>query len=131
MSPLDFPLLADENVPVVVSDALAASGHDLVTLFDLGLNGATDAEILERAARLGRVVLTLDSDFGLLAVRAGAEYVGIIYVRPGHRSAAFTLETLAAISASAVEVQPPFILVADRRQETVRIRLRDATAEAE
>jgi hypothetical protein len=110
VSPLDFPLLADENVPVAVSDALAASGHDLVTVFD---------------------VLTLDSDFGLLAVRSGAEYVGIIYVRPGHRSAAFTLETLAAISANAVEVQAPFILVADRRQETVRIRLRDATAEAE
>ncbi|MFN8387403.1 MAG: hypothetical protein U0V48_09600 [Anaerolineales bacterium] len=48
----------------------------------------------------------------------------IIYLRPGHIQADFTLKTLEAIRDNAPEVTPPFILVAERTGDTVKIRVR-------
>ena len=70
-----------------------------------------------------RVVLTHDSGFGGMAV-FGAKFIGIIYLRPGHIQADFTVKTLEAIRDNAPEVTPPFILVAERTGDTVKIRVR-------
>lgn len=67
--------------------------------------------------------MTHDSDFGGLALM-GAKFVGIIYLRPGHIQAKFTIQTLEAIRDNAPEVTPPFILVAERTGDTVQIRVR-------
>ena len=67
--------------------------------------------------------MTHDSDFGGMAL-LGAEFVGIIYIRPGHIRAEFTMKTLEAIRDHAPDVMPPFILVAERTGDTVRIRVR-------
>ena len=69
------------------------------------------------------MVLTHDSDFGGMAV-FGAKFIGIIYLRPGHIQADFTIKTLEAIRSKAPEVTPPFILVAERTGDTVKIRVR-------
>ena len=50
--------------------------------------------------------------------------IGIIYLRPGHIRAAFVLEILDAIRDRAPEVEPPFLLVAARRGDVIRIRTR-------
>jgi len=54
----------------------------------------------------------------------GAKFVGIIYIRPGHIHADFTIKTLEAIRNNAPDVTPPFILVAERVGGTVKIRVR-------
>jgi hypothetical protein len=59
-------------------------------------------------------------------MRVGTSFVGIIYLRPGHISAAFVLEIADALRASTVDVQPPFIAVAERQQTSVRVRVRTA-----
>jgi hypothetical protein len=46
---------------------------------------------------------------------AGASFVGIIYLRPGHISSAFVLGLIDALRASSVEVEPPFVAVAERQ----------------
>ena len=51
-------------------------------------------------------------------------FTGIIYLRPGHIHADFTIKTLEAIRDNAPEVAPPFILVAERAGDIVRIRVR-------
>ena len=84
----------------------------------------SDDEILQHALGAGRVVVTHDRDFGALALRAHAPCVGIIFLRPAHIVAAFTLDTLAAIDTLDLDLQAPFLLVADRRGEDVRIRVR-------
>lgn len=122
--PLDFPLLADENIRPDVVTALAGLGRDVRTVHDENLTGASDLEILRRARSLGRVVLTHDSDFGRLAVQGGEPILGIICLRPGHISPPVVLETLAAIDSLQHDVEPPFILVAARRGDDVRIRVR-------
>ena len=126
MTPLDFPLLTDENIAPAVVAGLRARGLDLRTAWDEQLIGRTDVDILERASAQGRVILTHDLAFGRSAMRVGTSFVGIIYLRPGHISAAFVLEIVDALRASTVDVQPPFIAVAERQQTTVRVRVRTA-----
>lgn len=55
-------LLADENFPLPVVEALGAHIHDVVTLADLGRAGqrVSDPEILALARAEQRVVLTLN-----------------------------------------------------------------------
>jgi predicted nuclease of predicted toxin-antitoxin system len=60
--------LADENFPGVAVAALEASGHDIVWM-RLATPGASDAEVLQTAARERRILLTFDKDFGELAAR--------------------------------------------------------------
>jgi hypothetical protein len=50
----------------------------------------------------------------------------IIYVRPGHISAGFVLAVIDALRTSSVEVEPPFVAVAERQESTVRVRVRTA-----
>ena len=126
MTPLDFPLLTDENIAPDVVAGLRARGFDLRSAWDEQLIGRPDVEILDRASAQGRVVLTHDLAFGRSAMRVGTSFVGVIYLRPGRISAAFVLEIVDALRASTVDVQPPFIAVAERQQTTVRVRVRTA-----
>ncbi len=123
MRALDFPLLADENVHPDVIVFLRGTGLDIESIAEQGKFGLPDTQVLQRANDVGRVVLTHDSDFGGLALM-GAKFVGIIYLRPGHIRADFTIKTLQVIQDNAPEVTPPFILVAERTGDTVKIRVR-------
>ncbi|GAB4457119.1 MAG: hypothetical protein OHK0041_22030 [Anaerolineales bacterium] len=123
MKALDFPLLADENVNPEVIEFLRKTGLDVESVSEQGKFGLSDTEVLRQATEAGRVVLTHDSDFGGMAV-FGAKFVGIVYLRPGHIRADFTIKTLEAIRDNAPEVKPPFILVAERTGDTVKIRVR-------
>lgn len=42
--------------------------HDVLTVHEAGLTGATDLTIVDRAARDGRTILTQDLDFGRIFV---------------------------------------------------------------
>jgi predicted nuclease of predicted toxin-antitoxin system len=123
MKALGFPLLADENVHPEVIDFLRKAGLDVVSVSEQGQYGLPDSQVLQQATEAGRVVLTHDSDFGGLALM-GAQFIGIIYVRPGHIRTEFTTKTIEAVRDNAPEVTPPFILVAERTGDTVKIRVR-------
>lgn len=125
MKPLAFPLLLDENINPALALELEARGVDVESVLGLGLAGRSDAEILALALREGRVVVTHDSDFGTLAVRAGAGLVGVIFLRPGTIRVEELELMLDAIDDHEVDVVPPFILVAERRGDRVRVRLRE------
>jgi predicted nuclease of predicted toxin-antitoxin system len=119
----DFPILADENVQPEVIEFLRKTGLDVDSIAEQGNFGLSDGEVLQQATEVERVVLTHDSDFGGLALM-GAKFVGIVYLRPGHIRADFTIKTLEAIRDNAPEVTPPFILVAERMGDIVKIRIR-------
>lgn len=61
-------LLANENIPSVVVIALRAVGHD-VAWVRVDAPGSSDADVLARAVRELRILLTFDKDFGALAMR--------------------------------------------------------------
>jgi predicted nuclease of predicted toxin-antitoxin system len=124
MNAFDFRLLVDENIAPELVLALRDLGTVVCTVHEWGLVGASDAAILDRATREHYVVLTHDSDFGLLAVRQQVPFVGIIYLRRGHANVAFSLESLATRRDAALDLEPPFLLVVERRNDRVLIRLR-------
>ena len=123
MKALDFPLLADENIHTIVIAFLREMELDIESISEQRQFGLSDTEVLSQATESGRVVLTHDSDFGGLAL-LGEKFIGIIYLRPGHILPDFTVKTLKAIQDHAPEVNPPFILVAERTGDTVKIRIR-------
>ncbi len=123
MKPLDYPLLADENIHPGVIAFLRQTGLDVASIAEQEQFGLPDANVLKQAADSGKVVLTHDRDFGGLAL-LGAKFVGVIYLRPGHIQADFTIKTLQSIRDNAPDVAPPFILVAERTGDTVKIRVR-------
>lgn len=130
MKPLGFPLLADENIHPEVTQALAAQGKQVRTVQAEGLTGHDDAEILRHAHKRGWVVLTHDADFGTLSIRLKEPYTGIIYLRPGHINPAVVLEVLEAVDSLPMSLEPPFLVVAERRKATIRLRTRSgATTE--
>ena len=73
---------------------------------------------------MGAEILLADASSGRPAAPAGRPFVGIIYVRPGHIAATFTLAILDALNGLGVDVSPPFVVVAERRDKAVRVRAR-------
>lgn len=124
MKVLDWPILADENIDRRLVLRLREAGLDIVTVVELGMAGASDAIVLDTARDAGRVVLTQDGDFGALAVHRGDPYVGILYLRPGDLRPETAVDMLAALGRGEISVEPPFIVVLQRRGDTTRIRIR-------
>lgn len=123
MKALGFPLLADENIHPDVIAFLRKEEFDVVSVSERGEFGVSDTQVLQEATEAGKVVLTHDRDFGGMAI-LGSPFIGIIYLRPGHIQAGFTIKTLEAIRDNAPDVTPPFILVADHTGDSVKIRVR-------
>jgi predicted nuclease of predicted toxin-antitoxin system len=62
--------LANENFPLDVVEALQAQGHD-TSWIRLDAPGSSDEQVLARANREKRILLTFDKDFGELAFQVG------------------------------------------------------------
>jgi predicted nuclease of predicted toxin-antitoxin system len=121
---LGFRLLCDENIAPPVVDSLRARGCDVRSVEQERLIGCADRDVLARATAQGRVVITHDLAFGKAAISAGEPFVGIVYLRPGHISADFVLTLVDALISSPIDVSPPFVVVAERRHSTLRVRVR-------
>jgi predicted nuclease of predicted toxin-antitoxin system len=75
-------VLADENFPKSIVEALRADGHDVLWA-RTDLAGKGDVALLDRAESEARVVLTLDKDFWQIAVqrRSPLENSGVVLFR--------------------------------------------------
>jgi hypothetical protein len=73
--------LADENFPGTAVRALQEAGHDIVSVADAA-PGSGDADVLRRAAREGRILLTFDKDFDEPARNAALPVIcGVMFWR--------------------------------------------------
>ena len=73
--------LANENFPLPSVRLLRDRGIDVVSV-QQDSSGVEDAEVLERAVREGRFILTFDRDYGELIYRLGMPSpVGVLYFR--------------------------------------------------
>ena len=73
--------LANENFPLRSVHVLRADQHDVLTILE-GLAGAADDEVLARAVREDRIILTFDRDYGELVFRRGLPTPpGVVYFR--------------------------------------------------
>jgi predicted nuclease of predicted toxin-antitoxin system len=75
--------LADESCDFAVVRALREALHDVTTVAELS-PAAQDNAVLHLARSEGRILLTEDKDFGLLAFAGGQQTAGVILIRfPG------------------------------------------------
>ena len=73
----------DEQVPGPLTDGLRRRGVDVLTAQGDGRGETDDEDLLDRAAELGRVLVTEDQDFLRIAdqrQRAATPCVGIVFI---------------------------------------------------
>jgi len=72
----------DEHVDLAAADGLQRRGVDVLTVQAARRRGLPDDEQLSFATRENRVLVTMDSDYLVLAAQ-GIRHTGIAYVQPG------------------------------------------------
>jgi predicted nuclease of predicted toxin-antitoxin system len=68
----------DENLPPSVAELLRSLGHDVMTVYDQGLQSCTDPDVLAACQGEGRIRLSLDLDFSNILVFPSERYAGLI-----------------------------------------------------
>lgn len=73
--------LLDECLPARMAGLLRAAGHDCMHVYDLGLGGQPDEEVMALADREERILLSADTDFGELLANAPVLAPSVILLR--------------------------------------------------
>jgi hypothetical protein len=77
----------DHHVPDAIVNGLGQRGVNCLTAFDDRHNRAQDADLLQRATDLGRILVSFDVDLAAICAerqRAGHEFSGLVYGRQLH-----------------------------------------------
>jgi predicted nuclease of predicted toxin-antitoxin system len=73
--------LVDNSLSPRMAQGLGFAGHDAVHVRDLGLAGAGDDRVLDRAIQEGRVLLAEDADFGTILAARDAPSPSVVTFR--------------------------------------------------
>lgn len=76
----------DENIGRRGLELLRAAGHDVMTVLDQGLGGATDERLFATCAGEGRALIPLDHDFGQVTRFPPERSAGVIVLEVGPRA---------------------------------------------
>lgn len=114
--------LADQDVYGVTIRFLSGFGHDVVTVAQLGLAQAEDAELLRVAHQQGRVFVTRDRDFGALVFVQGSG-PGVVYLRilPSTRDAVHAELARVLTLYSEQELQASFVVIEPARHRMRKV----------
>jgi predicted nuclease of predicted toxin-antitoxin system len=94
----------DVHVPRAIAFGLRLRGVDILTAQDDGAERLADEAVLQRAAALGRVLLTSDHDFLALAdqsARTGRPFPGIVFAHALRVSIGVAVKDVALIAGAA------------------------------
>lgn len=113
-------LLVDENIPYDAVTALRDKGHDVVWIREVA-RGSADKEVLARAEKEKRILITFDKDFGELAYHSYLPLsCGIILFRIPMRSSSIISKFIVRILESRSDWAGNFAVI-----EETRIRMRN------
>ena len=74
-------LILDEGLPLRAASLLRDAGIEAVHVLEIGMGGAPDQAVLDKARLDGAVVVTLDADFHQILAATGADRPSVIRVR--------------------------------------------------
>lgn len=82
---MSMALYMDVHVPQAVAEQLRRRGVDVLTAIEDGRADLTDEMLLDRAAELGRLIVTFDVRFKAMAEGwqgTGRRFIGLAYAHP-------------------------------------------------
>jgi predicted nuclease of predicted toxin-antitoxin system len=112
----------DENIPVSAGELLRSAGHDVDSVVDEGLAGATDSNVLAEATARDRLVITLDRGFADARVHPPGSHAGIIVLRVEDQSPPAIVREIEELL-TAVELDNVSGCVSVFRAGAIRLRL--------
>jgi predicted nuclease of predicted toxin-antitoxin system len=114
--------LLDQNQSPALTSLLTDEGHDAVHVRELGLEAATDDEILAHARGDDQVIVSADTDFGALLARHNAAGPSVILIRrqQGRSAQAIAALITANLPAIADDLRTGAIVVLE--EDRIRIR---------
>ncbi|MDH3688385.1 MAG: DUF5615 family PIN-like protein [Gammaproteobacteria bacterium] len=120
--------LADVGISLSTVEALRKAGHDARHLRDEGLQRLSDAEILDKARREGRIILTFDLDFGDLLALGLSDSPSVIIFRLHDETPASVIPKLMDVLAKSSEEldQGALTVVGDARYRLRRLPVRES-----
>ncbi len=71
----------DENLPADCVEVLREDGHDVVSVHDQKLSGATAPRVAAACLREKRILVSLDLDFADIRTYVPAEHSGLVVLR--------------------------------------------------
>lgn len=112
--------LADESCDFAVVTALRTAGHDVSAVAEISPR-AKDPAVLALARSEGRVLLTEDKDFGLLAYAGGQETAGVLLIRfPGDARSSLGEAVVAVVAELGDRIKGAFVVIEPGRARVSR-----------
>ena len=115
--------LIDMPLSPVLSRWLTETGHDAVHASAIGLHAASDVEIIDRARREERTVVTADLDYPRLIATARSDSPSLILFRGGDWTEASVRARLAEVLSALTEDEVQSSIITIDRDRVRRRRL--------
>ncbi len=115
--------LVDMPLPPALAHWLKAAGHDAVHATELGLQRASDADIMAKAKQDGRTIITADLDYPRLLALARAMEPSLILFRSGDWNEADVVARMDDILGALSEADIAQSIVVAERDRVRRRRL--------
>lgn len=77
----NMKFLADMGISQTTVHSLKEQGFEVVHIRDINMHRSLDSEILTKAKKDNRIVLTCDLDFGALLAASGESYPSVVIFR--------------------------------------------------
>ncbi len=113
--------LVDENCEFSLVQTLRSAGHDVVAVAEVSPR-AEDSQVIERALRQKRILVTEDKDFGQLVFAAGKGSVGVLLIRyPGATRKSIGIEIVRFIEIDGSKLDGNFVVATPGRIRVSRL----------
>lgn len=120
----DFSYLIDENISNELIQYLKEYNINLINVREEKMQGTSDEALVKLAEEKNLVILTHDSDFGKIIFTNAGFKTGIIFLKPGHIDPRYHVQTMKSLFSTSLNLEFPFMLVAERTGDHLKIRKR-------